>query len=269
MARILISAVLLLMTFIPPLRADDFERFKTTTRLFVEASHFYWDEHYAGAKLLDESGMLYSVGASVDDICSAARSYRPELYRLTFGGKAQYFFGTVDYDGATWAGDPAQTDVDYTGVTLEAWLGALFKTRNPHWFVEPKLTLGYRNWSRDIISTAQAIGYKEKWQNCYTRLGVTAIAFLRKAYRLSLTGGTLIPLWAVNDANLFGSEISVSPDPFHPTLYAEAALAYQRVGLALYYEAFRFGASDVVDGGIFQPESYEERIGIRLMVAFY
>lgn len=273
MARILISGLLLLLTFAAPLCADEFDRFKATTRLFVETSHFYWDEHNHGAKLLDETGMLYGLGLSLSDICATGG----EAYRLTFGGKAQYAFGTVDYDGTIMeTGAPVQTDVEYSEITVEAYLGTMFKTGNPDWFVEPKLTLGYRNRGRDILSNAQARGYKESWQTCYSRLGVTAIVFMQKAYSLSLSGGAIIPLWAVNDVNIYGQDVGVSPEPFHPTPYAEVGLEYKRVGIAAYYEAFSFGKSDPsdvyveeLDSRLLQPESYEERFGIRLTVAFY
>jgi hypothetical protein len=254
------------------LRADEFDRFKTTTRLFVEAADFYWDERIDGSKVLDEKGILYGVGLAVSDVCTASKSFKPDLYRLTFGGHFKYTFGTVDYDGQTQNGTPAQTDVNYSGFTLEAYLGGLFKTASPTWFVEPKLALGYRNWSRDLQSTAQAIGYKESWQTLYSRIGATGTFFFQENYRLDLSGGAIVPLWAANDADL-GIEISLSPKPYQPTPYAEVAVQYKKVGLALYFEAFRFGKSDVVmvteAVGAYQPESYEEKVGARLSVAFY
>ncbi len=287
MARILFSILLVLVSW-ANLWADDFDRFKTTTRLFVEAADFYWEERIDGSKVLDEKGALYGIGLAVSDICTASKSINPDLYRLTFGGYLKYTFGTMDYDGQaqrlsedgqTLEAIPAKTKVDYSGFTFEPYVGALFKTRSLNWFIEPKLALGYRNWTRNLKTTAQAQGYEEHWQTLYGKLGATAIFLFHEAYRLDLSGGAIVPLWAANDVDLV-SHISLSPKAFHPTPYADATLQYKRVELTIYFEAFAYGQSDPVNGyvqfgdqiysaQISQPDSYEERIGARLSIAFY
>lgn len=273
MFKILAFGLILLLAFSAPLHADDFSRFKTTTQLYIEASNFYWDEHMDGSKLLDETGWIYGLGLTVKDICRESLSFKPDLYRVTFGGNVKYQFGEVDYDGQTQNGTPARTKVDYSGFTFEANVGGLFKTNASWWFVEPRLSLGYSTWTRDLKSNGYAIGYKEYWQNFYSRFGAQFTFLFKSDYRLGLFAGISLPLWVANDADLGGgASIGLLPEPYHPTPYIDLAFEYKRFGVGIYYEAFRFGESDLVrvgDGYVLQPESYTSKVGLRLMCAFY
>ena len=77
---------------------------------------FRWKEFSGGQRLLSESGPRLAVGLMLDHLLSAEQT---NPYAL----EARVYLGVIDYDGQTQEGVPAQTDVDYFGVSAEAMGG--------------------------------------------------------------------------------------------------------------------------------------------------
>lgn len=265
---------LILITCIPNiLHADDFAPFKNTIKVSAEASGFYWDEHNNGDKLLDEKGVIYGTGVIFNGITRANPKDESDRVRLTYGGELKLYFGTVDYDGHTQAGDPVTTEVDYSGLTLEGHLGWLIKTNSPHWFVSPELALGFSAWSRDLNSTSDARGYTENWTNLYSRAGLGFIFPLNDDLQLGVSGGANIPIRVTNSVDLEGyGDIDLSPEASHITPYCTIAFDYKRVGVSFYYDSFFFGESNKVhkaENYFLQPESYTYKAGVQLTFRVY
>ncbi len=265
MYKILI-AFLVFLAFAPVSRADDYEPFKNKVRVFVDLSDFYWDEHYNSEKLLEETGSTFGIGVAYKGI--AGQRSTADGYRLTYGGRLSSNFGQVDYDGQTQSGTPAQTDVDYSGMTLEGHLGWLCKTSKNWLFIEPNLGLAFSTWSRDLQSTDTATGYKENWTNIYGRTGLTFAIPFKPNYMFSFSAGALFPLYVENEVN----GIELEPEAFHLTPYANLAFEYKRFTIELFYESFLFGESDMKIMGnayVLQPESYTSKMGLRLLFAVF
>ena len=128
--KLIIAFILAALTCSTALGDERFKPFEKTGGVYIRLSDFYWDEHYDGEKLLDETGLLYTLGVTEGGLFSRGASFAPDVYRLSYGGTLEYFWGSVDYDGQTQAGQPVTTTVDYEGFRLEAYLGMLFKTKS-------------------------------------------------------------------------------------------------------------------------------------------
>lgn len=266
MLRIIV-AVMIFLASVPSLYADDYAPFRNRFSIFADAGNFYWDEHYNGEKLLDEEGPIYGIGLSYMGFSEQFED--ADTYRITYGASLRFYFGQVDYDGQTQAGTPVQTDVDYLGATGEVKLGWMFKTGSNGLFIEPNVFLGVSSWSRDLQSTGTAIGYTENWTNFYTRIGITFAHPFTINSLLSFSGGATIPIYVKNEVDDFGIDLTLEPEAFHLSPYADITYEYKRIGVKLYYESFEFGESDPEYGVFIQPESYTYNFGLRLYVTIF
>ncbi len=257
----------------PSLYANDFANFKNSLKVSMEVSGFYWDEHYHGEKLLDETGTIYGIGTIFKGFSKKRTDSENDIHRLSYGGQAKIYLGTVDYDGQTQMGDPVETEVDYIGFNLEGNIGTVIKAGTAQLFIEPEFSLGVSTWSRDLNSTSDATGYIENWSNLYSRLGLSFIFPLNIHTKLKFSGGINLPIWVENRVDLYGTEdLELSPEPFHPSPSFTVNFDYKRFGITIYYDSFLFGKSDIeyLDNvGYLQPESHTYNAGVRFSVIVF
>ncbi|MBI5419683.1 MAG: hypothetical protein HZA60_06320 [Deltaproteobacteria bacterium] len=236
--------------------------------LYGKVESFKWKEFDDGGnRLLKESGPRYGVGYSGSLIRDRA-FFRP---------RAEYFRGTVDYDGQTQSGTPVQTDTGYWGLKIEGDAGGIIPLAN--WIsVEPFGGLGYSYWVRDIKSTGQAIGYKEYWDSVYLRLGLRGEGGPESSPSLKAFGviGVKWPFSNTNTADLPGIG-KVKLEPGHdPSLFAETGIRYRFLSAAFFYDSMRFSKSAEViipvsqtqTLVVFQPKSTADIFGVNLGLVF-
>ena len=229
--------------------------------VYTKAKTFTWKEYVGGVQKLEESGIIYGVG-------TAGTIYLFE--NLALSTKGEVFGGQVDYDGQTWAGVPVKTETGYLGFKLEGDTGWHFML-GENMFVGPFAGLGYKWWQRTIESTPTALGYPERWQSFYGRLGVDGIYGIAKNIMLSVEGGVKLPIYNQNKANLPGfGNVTVKPGK-EASVFAEVALQYDRFKAGVFYEGMRFSKSPYVTVGalaVYQPESRADMYGFRAGVVF-
>lgn len=273
MRRTLI-VIVLLQVLRTGLAHADFDSFVDCVSLYAKGSNYYWDEHYNG-KLLEERGPIHAIGAESAGLFSKGMSYRNN-YRVSYKLSAEYFFGTVDYDGHTQDGTPAKTDVDYNGYQFFAGLGWNFKL-SQRFYLEPTLGAGLKSWDRDIKSTGTAIGYNESWQVYYAKIGLNSQFVISSKSKSNLYAwlGYLVPIDVQNSAeNLPGicGSIDLSPEPYTPSPFFEVGFTYKHIDIALFYESMRFDKSDIVESNgvwAFQPESHADSTGLTIKYRFF
>lgn len=226
--------------------------------IYGEVQNFVWKEYKDdGSKLLEESGPIYGIVAT-----GKFRPYR----NLTLKTKGEVFAGSIDYDGQTQGGTPVSTDTNYVGFKVEQDVGWKFLAAEKT-TIEPFAGVGYRLWYRDLESTSSAIGYTEKWQSFYGRLGVGAGYIPYKRIKIFAEGGVKYPFYNRNKVDLFG--VTLEPGK-KASSFAEAGLEYCRYYLlrvSAFYEGMRFSKSPVVNN-LYQPESKADIFGVSLGVVF-
>jgi hypothetical protein len=228
---------------------------------------YKWSEYGSrGEKLLQESGTLYRITGRYED-----QSRQGWLY----GGGAQVYFGTVDYDGQTQSGTPARTEVDYSGFRLEGRGGYLWTPGNHGLGVLGML--GFDTWSRSLkdgqTTTGQAVyGYDEYYYMTYVIAG-PVYQYRGPRWFTRLHVAAKRPLSVTEDVPDF--DVTLHPKPT-TTLFASwenrwAVSSRVSVGAGLYYETLKFNASDPESssiGQVYQPESKSSTAGLRVQVAF-
>lgn len=221
---------------------------------------FRWREFDAGARLLEETGPRYRVGGTWRQPLGANS---PDELNLS----GALYFGAIDYDGqaCTLAGVcvPFQTDADYTGTVVEA---RLLRHVGAAQTGEIFAGGGLDTWRRDIKGTAGVSGATEDWTVLYVLAG-GGTRWSGSSSRSYAHAGLKYPFFTVN-----------LPDSFDVTLRPKGRLSlFARLqtdftsagraqwGLGVYYDGYRFAASDVERVGsiaIFQPESKQDVVGI-------
>ena len=234
----------------------------------LSLASFSWTEEQGGQRLLKESGPVFA-GGGVAGLVVAAPERGP---LLVVRGMGELWGGDVDYDGQTTGSDPnpplpVHTNTVYFGVRGEGEFGARFPLA-PSVSLEPFAGVGYRWWRRDISGG----GVVEEWQSFYARAGLAAAYAMGGDMRAFLRTGALYPFHNRNSAStsLFGD---VTVDPHGEwSAFAEAGVRYGRFQPSLFYEGWRFSKSPSVGVGtssVFQPDSAEDVVGLRLGWAFH
>ena len=238
--------------------------------LYGSAESFEWREFAdSGARAVKESGPVFGIGLD----------YSHEFEdRIIVSPKGEIFFGNVDYDGQTQAGEPVTSRVGYFGFTFDGDLSMRFKVTK-RFFLEPFGCLGLRWWLRDIkdgttSSGTVASGYTEAWTTLYGRLGAKGGIDVSKQTQLFFEAGVKLPFYNANTAYL--SNAGLGPDiTLHPGLqasfFAEAGATISRVRASLFYDSLWFSRSpDVVNGAYiyWQPQSTMDAYGVKVGVIF-
>jgi hypothetical protein len=221
---------------------------------------FRWREFDSGAQLLEETGPRYRVGGMWrQPVGVNERDY------LNLRGAL--YFGRIDYDGqaCTLVGlcTPFQTDADYVGTNVEA----LFEHRvGATGSGEVFGGGGLDTWRRDIKGSGSVAGAIEDWTVLYF-VGGGGRYWTGPTARTHARAGLKYPFYASNVPDSF----SVTLEPKgRLSLFARLETDFisagrPRWGLGIYYDSYRFAASDVKQVGsilIFQPESKQDVVGI-------
>lgn len=224
----------------------------------IESSR--WREFDAGARLLEESGPRYRVGANWLAPLGGDPWHALEL-------RGSLYFGGVDYDGqaCTLSGSciPFQTDADYLGVSGEVSLIRRFgASANGEWFAGG----GIDSWERDVQGRGNVSGAIENWTVFYF-MGGGGARWSAAAKRYRLQAGLKYPLYTYEVAESL--DVSLEPEG-RLSLFARFGAVFiaagkPRWGVGVYYDSYRFGMSDVERTGsirVWQPQSEQDVIGV-------
>lgn len=244
---------------------DDEIRFS----FYLGIQDFYWDEHDAGEKILDENGYLLELGMQYDNLNRASEG---GVYQFKGGMN----FGQVKYDGQTQSGTPVKTDVNYGVFYLEGSGGYRFETGESS-SVDLMAGLGLNGWSRDLENSITATGtpvygYQEDYSMWFWRL-MAGFNFSTEGWFHHLHGGIKRPFFVEQRVEAF--DLDLEPEPKN-ALFVEWRSDFSfnygkpRYGIAIYYEETRFDKSQEsagISGGTpiiaYQPESNRIEQGIR------
>jgi hypothetical protein len=233
----------------------------------VGFEQFRWREYdSAGTQLLEEKGPRFVMHGHYED-------WQPG--GAVFGGQADLYFGSVDYDGQTQSGTPVQTDTDYSGVRLEGGGGYLWPVGNHGIGIIG--SVGFDSWIRSLqdsrTSTGTFVyGYDEDWYTFYARLAA-AWNYRDSVWQHRLRAGLKYPFYTENRVPDFG--VTLEPKAgtsyfinweTHWTISPTVAL-----GVALYHEYTRYKESDPEPsyvGLVYQPESRQWVSGARFQMSF-
>lgn len=242
-----------------------------TSRYAVGAGveRFLWREYDSGgAKLLEEEGPRFFIGLDAE---------RTMPSDWTYGFRGRLYSGEVDYDGQLQDGTPAETDTDYEGVKIALDFAHPLAAAGGASLVSFRFGVGVDWWDRTIEDTATANGYTERYRIPYLDFGLTyrwdePLGFYAE-------GGIRHPFSTKESIDDYGNydDIELEPDgdlsPYLGVGYRFPA----RWDVELYYESYRFGASDkerLTIGGVptntvvFQPESEQDTVGLNVRYWF-
>ena len=236
------------------------------------AESFRWREFSNSARLLEESGPRYRLGAS----WSTPLGYGALSSVSVRGG---LYFGAVDYDGqsqnlTTGATAPFVSETDYVGVFAE---GIIANRVNPSSPFEVFAGGGLDSWNRDIAGHSGVSGAIEDWTLVYVLAGGGA-RWTNASARFHLSAGAKYPI-AVYEAADFGLELEPKGRLSFVARFAIDAVRGDKPqwGVGIYYDSYRFAQSDpdvvFIPGEGFltavQPKSYQDVIGLYGSVYFY
>jgi len=231
----------------------------------LEYQRFKWTEPSIG---VSETGPLVGIGLGWD-------GEKPSGWALSYRGK--YYFGTVDYDGATLVGgQPVKGSVDYDGLANEVGLSYALESQRR---LRAGVGLGLDYWNRQLTSVQ-----REEWLVYFLRAGVEWGNRLQEGWFLG--GGVKYPFYVVQDphARSIGTDQDVK---LHPdgrvSWYADLSYRLNRkYTLSAFYDSYRFDQSAAVNVSgqlcldsfgvpncrLLQPASNADMYGVRLHLHF-
>ncbi|MCE9557280.1 MAG: hypothetical protein K8T91_28360 [Planctomycetes bacterium] len=218
---------------------------------YLRADYFHWNERIDGFDLLNEDGVLTTLG------------YERRIDRQRF--LVELFGGDVHYDGAAMFDDgsiePLSSHTEYLGARAEYDVRFALDYSPGTFFVAG---LGTRFWLRNLPNAMTAggdpvYGYQETWWTIYPYLGLEWKRPLgpgAEVYGSARLGVTAITYQfaTVNDATLY-------PAP-GLTTQLEYGIRGSDLFLAGYLEVMSWGESPVSHGWL-QPESTMLTAGIK------
>jgi hypothetical protein len=271
-------AILALCMINAPVVSADEPASKPSFALTAGVESFRWEEFDGDQRLLKETGPRLVVGFTLDNLTQGDQAN-------PYSVEARVYLGVVDYDGQTQSGVPLTTDVNYFGVNAEVMSGLRLAGSMR---MDLLGGLGVDTWTRDLQDgvTANGLvaqGYQENYFILYGKLG-PGFLFQSETRRAYLQFGLKYPLYTYERAYLsnigFDSDVDLSPGR-QLSGYAKWQMNWgtetdkPRFGVSIYYDSFRFSASDskTVSGGgvlysVHQPESRMDVLGARLEYYF-
>jgi hypothetical protein len=271
-------AILALCMINAPAVSADEPASKPSFALTAGVESFRWEEFDGDQRLLKETGPRLVVGFTLDNLTQGDQAN-------PYSVEARVYLGVVDYDGQTQSGVPLTTDVNYFGVNAEVMSGLRLAGSMR---MDLLGGLGVDTWTRDLQDgvTANGLvaqGYQENYFILYGKLG-PGFLFQSETRRAYLQFGLKYPLYTYERAYLsnigFDSDVDLSPGR-QLSGYAKWQMNWgketdkPRFGVSIYYDSFRFSASDskTVSGGgvlysVHQPESRMDVLGARLEYYF-
>lgn len=257
--------------------ATDFcYKYTAQCRASVGVEGFNWEEFSEdGTRFLKEKGarqfieLGYGVWYDIDK----------EGPYYDVSGKL--YGGDIDYSGETVNGTPVNTTTRYSGYSLKATGGYLFSNESFEGMPAFGFTAGldFDAWNRDIKSTAESVGYVEKYKVASWELGLN----LRGPYtdQISTYGkfGIKAPLYTNEKIEAFGLKLTPGKN-----LSTQGSLGFEykrlngsKVNVELYTDNYKFDVSDIKTGNIqeinaeikgYQPKSEARIYGVKVSYWF-
>ena len=192
---------------------------------------------------------------------------------LLLGYRGEIYAGSVNYNGATFAGAPLQSTTDYLGILNEGQV----RFRIPAWpteHVDVMLSVGADLWRRELSSDQ-----KEDWAVFYARFGVELGPSPGKAGWIG-SAGVKYPFYVYENAHL--TDIGFDQNPtLNPggSWSGYASFGYRFGGhwsVVGFYDSYRFQQSPSVQvsvdgvpvGSVFQPKSSLDVVGVTVLYTF-
>lgn len=261
-SRWLAAGALLLVSAAAQAR-DDWE-------VYGGVEQFRWREFDdAGARLLEESGARYHVGVRV------RRPVNPGSLAAVEGA-AEWYFGTVDYDGQacnilSGVCVPSRSDTSYNGVRLDATFRVPIGSARKF---EVFAGGGLDTWSREIADTPTASGGIEDWSMFYAKFGL--------GYRAAIQSGLAFEVGVKQPFNIEEEiDLGVTLNPRGASsLFARLSTQFERDGgrrwgVSIFYDSYRFRESNRVlvltNLGllqVWQPESTQDIVGVQFAASW-
>lgn len=220
---------------------------------------FRWREFDAGIQQLEETGPRYRVGATW-------RQALDPTQRDFLNLRGALYFGRIDYDGqaCTFSGlcVPFKSTANYGGAVVEGTYTRHVGDGGGEIFGGG----GVDRWRRDISGSGGVSGAIEDWSVYYLLAGAGA-HWGGPTSRQYVQAGVKYPFYATNVPDLF----SVTLEPKgRASLFARFGTDFisagrRQLGLGIYYDSYRFAASDVKQVGtllVHQPQSKQDVIGV-------
>ena len=240
-------------------------------QLFGYAANFEWEEHFAGTKVVDESGPFFGIGLAFDDQLAS---------HLLLLGRGDFFIGQVNYDGGLQneQGDiiPYASDSSYGGFHAQMALGVPFAFRHTSPRILPFAGFAGGSWLRSLDtklsdSDLGTHGYEESWSFLATALGLALDIPITPTHHLFAAGQVNFPIWnkiRADLSNVGGPDESIVRPKRETGFEAEGGFASAHISFSVFFLAQDFGESDVNDDGFFQPDSSARMLGARLAYTF-
>jgi len=241
----------------------------------VRVEYFGWEEFDAdGSRLLHELGPRIGIGVEGDDFFRALPGFVYRFSGLGYVGSVDYSGQTQKKDEATGRGFPITLTTDYLGLNMEAMGGQRYGYMLESYQMDLLFGASMDLWIRNLRDTHTAAGvsvagYRE------TYLVWTAKAAMGLSHKLGngsghLLVGVKLPVYASEWPTF--ADIQLHPKGRLSTFgrwTVTDLLPFQRTGIAvsLYYDSFRFAASDAESNGKeswLQPKSSMDVVGIEI-----
>jgi hypothetical protein len=243
--------------------------------LFGQVRSFNWNEFADGEELLEESGALFGVGLRLV----------PAPLTPVVQGRTQVYFGEVEYDGQTLAGEPLTDTTAYWGAMAEADLLV------PAWVAKKRdksvgvfAGFGGDTWQRELGTENEDSSYTEEWYVLYARAGAGWYLLRDNMVRGHVIAGVKVPVFARNHVDVEdvdGTEsLDLEPEG-QPGPFVEAGWRWNQITASIFYEYVKFDQSDEEtilfgpDSGFgalavdfYQPESEMHLFGVNVGVVF-
>jgi hypothetical protein len=230
-----------------------------TSSFYVRADYFHWNERIDGGDLLNEDGVLTTLGY-------ARRLDRAGYLVEVFGGNVNYSGAAMFNDGTV---EPLSSHVEYLGARGEFDLRFALDEWPTTFFVAG---IGTRFWLRNLPDAQTAggdlvSGYQETWWTIYPYLGLEwsrplgSQATSGPASPPELYGSARLGVTAFTYEVATINNLTLYPAP-GLTTQLEYGIRGSNLFLAGYLEVMAWGESPVRDGWL-QPESTMLTAGIK------
>ena len=143
---------------------------------YVAGQHIDYKE-YADSRVVDSQkgnlpGFIVELNKSIGGLV------------LTFD--ANYFQGSLTYDGSTWGGTPLSFEGKHTVYGYSWQLAYPFAVQN-NLILGPVAKIGYREWDRNTDAASHPGDYEEAYMNYYAQLGFDLGAMVNDSFYIDNT----------------------------------------------------------------------------------
>lgn len=228
----------------------------------VAPEYFYWQEFVNGVKVDDESGLRYGLELSYKDL-------QDEGWLLA--ARFKIYYGSVDYNGGTWAGAPVKTTTDYYGGLGELRYGYRWNVDEDQ-YLDLMGGFGLEDWHRSLNGAG---GYNEKWLPINLKAG---LELSPKEKGRIVTLGVKVPVYTtevIDFGRVGGGTVTLHPGTL-PSFYAEAGYKFTKnLSVTAYFDSYFFAKSssetEEISGmnyQVYQPQTESFEVGVKAGWAF-